>query len=50
VCCGQINAEGRAFAGFALDFDFSPMRLDNHFALKHPDANTVPFSCLEWAK
>ena len=35
----QKDAEGGAFARFALDFNPAAMRLDDGFALKHADAD-----------
>lgn len=37
----QDHAEGGAFAGFALDLDAALVGFDDHFALKHADAQAV---------
>ena len=44
------NAEGGAFAKFAVHLDFPAMRFDDHFALEHADADALLFGRLKWAK
>ena len=47
---GQQDAKGRALVQFTLHFNFAVMRFDNHFALKHPDANALFFGGLKRAE
>src|SRR5207253_8875483 len=48
--CREQYAEGGSFSEFAVHFDFSAVRLDNHLALKHPDAEPVFLRRLKRAK
>jgi len=46
----QENTKGGSFAGFAFDLNFAVVRLDNHLALEHADAEAALFRGLKRAE